>query len=203
MSTIFISNDDETPDDVYSVEWITTYLEKNPVWLFNNELLSKIVKATEDHVCLHSIVWPTIKTRQRYNTGVDFKETEWYKLLHNPLISVPDSYIARQFQRRYRLPYGLFLKLVEDVKEYNIFNLNNPYSKNLKIPIELKCMVSLRMLGRDLICDDVFEMSCIPLSTCNKIYRQFIKGFAEKLYSKYVYIPKDEEFLSILKMYDM
>jgi hypothetical protein len=48
MSTIFISNDDEI-DDVYSVEWVSSYLEKNPVCLFNNELLSKIVKATEDH----------------------------------------------------------------------------------------------------------------------------------------------------------
>ena len=152
MSTIFISNDDETPDDVYSVEWVSSYLEKNPVWLFNNELSSKIVKATEDHVSFHSIVWPTIKSRQRYNTGIDFKQTEWYKVLHNPLILVPTSNIARQFQRRFRLPYPLFLDLVEDVKEYNIFNLNNPYSKNLKIPIELKCIVSLRMLGRDLCC---------------------------------------------------
>jgi len=71
------------------------------------------------------------------------------------------------------------------VKEYN-----NPYSNNLKIPIELKCMVSLRMLDRDLCCDDIFDMSCIPLSICNKIYRLFIKGFTEKLYSKYVYIAK-------------
>jgi hypothetical protein len=26
------------------------------------------------------------------------------------------------------------------------------------------------------------------MSTCNKIYRQFIKGMAEKVYSKYVYL---------------
>jgi len=60
MSTIFISNGDEIPDDVYSEEWVSSYLGKNPVWLFKNELLSKIVKATEDHVSFQSIVWPTI-----------------------------------------------------------------------------------------------------------------------------------------------
>jgi len=67
---------------------------------------------------------------------------------------------------------------VNDVKEYSIFNLNNPYSNNLMIPMELKCMVALRMLGRDLC-------------------------FDEKLYSKYVYIPKGEELKSILELYEM
>ena len=193
------ADDADDADDVYTAEWVSLYLESNPVWLFNAELFSKIENIGSEHVSL----WPKLKIRQRYNTGIDFKQTEWYKLLQNPMLLQPESYIARQFQRRYRLPYPCFLELVNDVKEYNIFNLNNPYSNNLKIPIELKCMVALRMLGRDLCCDDVFEMSCIPISSCNKIYRQFIKGVAEKLYSKDVYIPKDEELKSILKLYEM
>ena len=78
---------------------------------------------------------------------------------------------------------------MNDVKEYNIFNLNNPYSNNLKVHIELKCMVALRMLGRDM-CDDIYEMPCIPISSKN-------------VFSKYVYIPKDEELKSILKLYEM
>ena len=92
---------------------------------------------------------------------------------------------------------------MNDVKEYSIFNLSNPYSNNLKIPIELKCMIALTMLWRDLCCDDIFEMSSIPISSCNKIYRQFIKGLTEKLHSKNVYVPKDEELKSILKLFEM
>jgi len=65
------------------------------------------------NVYVHSIVWPTIKLRRRYNTGIDLKQTEWYKALHNPLLIVPDSYRARQFQRRFRLPYPLFLILLK------------------------------------------------------------------------------------------
>jgi len=51
--------DDEDEDVPYSVAWVRSYLESNLVWLFNAEflakisndaeLLSKIVKATEDH----------------------------------------------------------------------------------------------------------------------------------------------------------
>ena len=197
------ADDVEDADDDYSVEWVRSFLESNPVWLFNAELLSKIGNKASEHVSICSLLLPNLKTRHRYNTGIDFKQTEWYKLLQNPMLLQPESYIARQFQRRYRLPYPCFLDLVNDVKEYNIFNLNNPYSNNLKIPIELKCMVALRMLGRDLCCDDIFEMSSIPISSCNKIYRQFIKGVTEKIYSKYVYIPKDEELKSILKLYEM
>jgi hypothetical protein len=36
------ADDVEDADDVYSVEWVRSYLESNPVWLFNAELLSKI-----------------------------------------------------------------------------------------------------------------------------------------------------------------
>jgi len=140
------------------------------------------------------ILLPNLKTRHLL-VYISSKLNGISCFLQNPMLSQPESYIARQFQRRYRLPYPCFLDLVNDVKEYNIFNLNNPYSNNLKIPIELKCMVALRMLWRDLCCDDIFEMSSIPISSCNKIYCQFIKGVTEKLHSKYVYIPKDEESL--------
>ena len=201
--TSIADNNDNDNENLYSFDWVKSYLERNPVWLFNAEFLSKIGNTISENVCLDSMLFNNIKSRHRYNTGIDFKQTEWYKLLQNPQLMIPESYFARQFQRRYRLPYLLFLQLVEDVKEYNVFNLNNPYSTNLKIPIELKCMVALRMLGRDLCCDDVFEMSSIPISSCNKFYKQFIRGVTEKLYPKYVYLPEGEELQSILNMYQM
>jgi len=84
---------------------------------------------------------------------------------------IPESYFARQFQRRFRLPYPLFLQLVDDAKQFNIFEPTDPYSTRLKIPIELKCMIALRMLERDLCCDDMYYLSSVPINTCNKIYR--------------------------------
>ena len=36
------ADDVEDSDDAYSVEWVRSFLESNPVWLFNAELLSKI-----------------------------------------------------------------------------------------------------------------------------------------------------------------
>ena len=89
------ADDVEDADDVCSVEWVRSYLESNPVWLFNAELLSKIEKKASEHVSIRSLL--------------------------------------------------------------------------------------------------------LPISSCNKIYRQFIKGVIEKLYFMYVYIPTDEELKSIFK----
>ena len=36
------ADDVEDAADDYSVEWVRSFLESNPVWLFNAELLSKI-----------------------------------------------------------------------------------------------------------------------------------------------------------------
>ena len=36
------ADDVEDSDDAYSVEWVRSFLESNPMWLFNAELLSKI-----------------------------------------------------------------------------------------------------------------------------------------------------------------
>jgi len=102
----------EDADDVYSVEWVRSFLESNPVWLFNAELLSKLGTKASEHVS--SLLLPNLKTRHRYNTGIDFKQTEWYKLFQNPMLLQPESYIARQFQRRYRLPYTV-KKLLRDL----------------------------------------------------------------------------------------
>ena len=128
----------EDADDVYSVEWVRSFLESNPVWLFNAELLSKIGNKASEHVSICSLLLPNLKTRHRYNTGIDFKQTEWYKLLQNPMLLQPESYIARQFQRRYRLPYACFLDLINDVKEYNTFNLNNVYIPSTCIFLKMK-----------------------------------------------------------------
>jgi|GEM_PF-5395458 len=188
---------DEDPEEFY-LECLRFNMEFIPDMFFKmycdkiNETIINKIRFVEEK---------PIKKRNRYNTGIIFNDTPWGQILKNPQILIPESYWARQFQRRFRLPYPLFLQLVEDVKEFNIFNMVNPYSTKVKIPVELKCMAALRMLGRDLCCDDVFELSHIPLSSCNKFYRQFIKGIAEKVFSKYVYVPEGPELQSILNMY--
>jgi len=203
MSTYVYDDDvDEDEEVTSSVEWVRSYLESNPVLLFNAEFLAKISNDAEKNA-LDRLLLDNIKTRCRYNNGINFKQVPWYKQLQNPLLLIPESYPAREFQRRYRLPYPSFLELVDECKEVNIFNMSNPYSTNLKIPIELKILIALRMLGRDLCCDDVYEMSFVPISSCNKFYKQFIKGITEKLYSKYVYIPEGNELHNILRMYQM
>jgi uncharacterized radical SAM superfamily protein len=69
------ADDVEDADDIYSVD---SYLESNPVWLFNTELLSKIGNKASEHVSI----------------GIDFKQAEWNnnKLLQNPILLQPVNF---------------------------------------------------------------------------------------------------------------
>jgi hypothetical protein len=61
-----------------------------------------------------------VRKRLRNNLLIQFRETPWGTFFRMPELFIPESYFARQFQRRFRLPYLLFLQLVEDAKEFNI-----------------------------------------------------------------------------------
>ena len=64
------------------------------------------------------------------------------------------------FRRRFRLPFQLFLILVEICRDNNVFEVTN-YSRT-KIPIEIKLLCYLRVLGRDDCFDAMEEYSNIP-----------------------------------------
>ena len=100
-----------------------------------SSLLQEIGKLDfERHCNLKKIVLQelSVRKRMRYNVGLQFRETPWGKFLRMPELLIPESYFARPFQRRLRLPYPLFLQLVEDAKDFNIFDLNMQEDMNYK-----------------------------------------------------------------------
>ena len=79
--------------------------------------------------------------------------------------------------------------LVPFVVECNIFNT----IRWSKIPVAVKCMVALRILGRGSSCDDICEMSGVGESTVNSIFKQFIFGMSRPdVFTRMVKPPSDE-----------
>ena len=81
------ADDVEDADDVYSVEWVRSYLESNPVWLFNAELLSKIEKKASEHVSIRSLLLPISSCNKIYRQYVYIPTDEelksilkWYEM---------------------------------------------------------------------------------------------------------------------------
>ena len=83
----------------------------------------------------------TKKKRQRYDDErPSFVSISWSKLIERREVSNPLSRIGKLFRRRFRLPFPLFLKLVEDCQRHRIF------PKTRYIPVALKVLACLRIL---------------------------------------------------------
>ena len=100
--------------------------------------------------------------RIRGMSAEDWWNTNWGKMLKHENIRDPETREGKEFRRRFRVPAPFFLDwLVPTCKEQNIFQ--SSYSINGKcldvIPLEIKLLVSLRMLARGNVVDDIVEFS--------------------------------------------
>ena len=109
-------------------------------------------------------------TRPRANLW----ESVWGKMLLHPDIDNPTSRVSKLFRRRFRVPYDLFKNcLVPLCLEHDVFRLK----QNSLIPLEFRLLIALRILGRGCTADDCNELSDVPESTCNTIFKTFCRNF--------------------------
>jgi len=128
----------------------------------------------------------------------DYSKSVWGKMLLDPALDDPTSIVAITFRRRFRVPYPLFKEvLIPRCKEKKIF----PAGKGCSIPVEMKLLVALRILGRDAVADDCNELSSIGLSTCHDIFKRFVKLFSSAFYEDYVFIPRGSHLLDVMEVY--
>ena len=69
---------------------------------------------------------PAKKTRKQYeshNRSKDLSDSVWGQMLVDPTISVVGSWYNRKFRRRFRVPYSMFLEIVAECKEHNVFGI--------------------------------------------------------------------------------
>ena len=136
---------------------------------------------------------PTKKSRKQYqshNRSKDLSDSVWGQMLVDPTISVVGSWYNRKFRRRFRVPYSMFLEIVAECKEHNVFG---PQLRQSKIKVEFKVLTCLKILGRDLCADEIEEHLKIAESTINKFFKMFIYNYASAIYSKWVNAPEGED----------
>jgi hypothetical protein len=118
--------------------------------------------------------------------------------LNHPDLKVENSSIAKKFRQRFRVPPKILFDVLVPLCE-GIFSTGGKRC----FPIELKIMVSLRILGRDAVADDCNELCGIGGSTCNAIFKQFVKGFSKRDYHQFIRIPtcNSDELLRTMEVY--
>lgn len=135
---------------------------------------------------------PRVKKGRTSKDSVDFRSTEWYKLFKrlDEGSGNDEDYDYRLFRRRFRLPFPVFKYLVQICEEKNVFRV---LYHECKIPIELKIMACLRILGRDLVADDISAFSGIAESTVYSIFKDFVKNFCQDFFTAFVHLPSEIE----------
>lgn len=129
----------------------------------------------------------------------DYKLTGWGQLLEHPLLLDPESRQYKMFRQRFRLPPPLFFRLVKKCKELNVFDY---IYETVKIPLEIKVLICLRILARDHCLDDMEELSSVPKSSVHRIFERFIDGCCAKLFPLFVKAPTGERLSKIMQTYD-
>lgn len=125
---------------------------------------------------------------------------EWAKWMLDPRAKEPGTFQFKQFRNKFRMPCKLFVEdFIPAVREHKIFP--QKYNGGKQIPVEIKCMIALRILGRGSYADDMSEMSKVKPSTCNHIFKTFVKNMAAKMFPVYVTPPKDDHLRRVLDTY--
>ena len=114
------------------------------------------------------------------------KDTLWYLLY----VKEPprNNRIADLFRRRFRLPYGCFLTLLDHIKQHPSFCAYRRVDCVGYRSTELSLLLlgSLRYLGRAWTFDDVEEATAISRESIRKFFLKFIKYGSINLFKRYV-----------------
>jgi hypothetical protein len=120
---------------------------------------------------------------------VDYTSTTWGNLIKDPNVNDPTHRKGKVFRRRFRVPFPLFNWLLVKCEEHNLFGLKTNSSKSHpRIPLEIKLLCCLRLLGRGECADTIAELSEIGESTVNHLIHTFFKNFVRVFRSEYIYL---------------
>ncbi len=127
----------------------------------------------------------------------DYWQSNWGQMLKEPSLSIPTSKAARLFRRRFRVPYLLFKDvLVPQCKQAGIGS-----AKSYAVPIELRILIVLRILGKDGVYDDCSNETFAGESTVASIFKSFLVDYTSKFYDDFVHMPKGDDLLNVLEVY--
>ena len=142
------------------------------------------------------------RKRNQYERG-DSWSTAWGRMLKHRDVSNPSKRTGKLFRRRFRVPYQVFEKLLELAVSRNLFGHGKAdCSGRVSIPIELKLLGVLRILGRGCCFDDVAEALNISEDTARRSFFTFCRNFVHSEYDNIVKPPEGEKLNAVMKVYE-
>jgi hypothetical protein len=165
----------------------------------------------------HSPFVPSKPKRKRRRRSLPPKsQAPWQLMLNNAQnpggAADPTSIDGRYFRRRFRLPYDLFNALNQVMLadnwfpgEYEHDGQGNCDRMGIRgASIQVKHLSVLRVLGRGVCFDEMYDGSGLSESTLSRFFHRFTSIFASRMFHKVVVPPKTPEELGrIVNVYTM
>lgn len=123
----------------------------------------------------------------------DYWQSPWGRMLTEQAEQLrdPASPQAKVFRRRFRAPYRLALLYSDWTKE--AFGSKAPIANQPAVPMELKVLGVLRILGRGCTTDDVKELSFISETCMSAFFHRFCEWGRVVMFPKWVTWPTSKE----------
>jgi len=171
---------------------------------FEDELIKEIItnfpELWENDEDKNNEIKQMHKRKRKRANKIDYAGEQWLQMLNNPDLLVETSSAAITFRRRFRVPYVIFKNWIVPIcEEHNIFETKD--TCRVRIPLELKVLVSLRVLGRGNCADDIEEFSKVPISTVHHIFKTFIRNFSKHAYNMFIKVPTGDRLNRTLNVY--
>ena len=125
-----------------------------------------------------------------------YEDSVWGRMLRDAELRVTGSPLQKIFMRRFRVPYAIFLKLVQWTKGWHETGSQTDAYHRPRCPTELKVLGWLRMVGRAACFDDIDELSGIKPPTMNAFFHKFCEMGHKDLYPAHVSMPSTLEEIS-------
>ena len=145
-----------------------------------------------------------VRSRLVY-TRRDYKQSPWWMyVVPHPESTYHDlsTHDGKLFRRRFRVPYTFYKDLVETARPW--FPTCTDAIGRECIPLELKILGVLRILGRGAIFDDVAEATFMSEETMRTFFYSFVHKFRCEMQKQWIHAPETEaEITSAMNEYSL
>jgi Plant transposon protein len=142
---------------------------------------------------------PTLEAR------VDYAESRWMRMLRDKKVDLEtaSSKPAKEFRKNFRVPYPIFVRLCTEAEKHGWLRVAaTDAAGRSSIPLELKLLSVLYVLGSGAALRTVAELSEISESSVQRALHAFSSGFCATMYDEWIKPPAEPEHVKeILKHY--
>ena len=134
------------------------------------------------------IFWP-----RKFEGIPNYDASDWGRMLKNDRMKDPlDRKGGKLSRRRFRVPYPVYIKLVEMTRAEGWFSENHNCAGRLAAPLGLKVLAILRVLGRGYCFDGVEELCLISGQNLRVFFHRFCAMFSRDKFEEYCSHPTAE-----------